>query len=430
MGIQRRAFLKSLAGSAALATMGMGFTAPTHAKARPDITELQLSRDDDSYWQLLRRFFPLAAEKIYFNNGGLGPSPYPVIDTLNAKTLALEIEGEHGHEMVEAVNQKAAQFLNASPHEIAITQNTTESMNIIARGLPLKAGDEVLLSTHEHVGGAMPWLGLAKDSAIKINLFEPGLTAADNLNLIEQHLTPKTRVVSISHATCTTGLFFPVKEIARLCHARNILLVLDGAHPVGMTPVDLHDLECDFYATSGHKWLLGPKGTGLLYIRQAMFEVWKPRFIGAYSDDGSYDLFNQRLGYRPDASITQFGTRNTPLALGLGAAIDFIDAIGPARIASRGKAMANYLRNLFDSELPQLEILTPAEPASSGPIITFRPRKSDFQLVQQQLYENYKIRLRGVNENNLKAIRCSLHVYNNFQEIDLLVQALKKILAA
>jgi selenocysteine lyase/cysteine desulfurase len=406
--------------------LGAASTAGAEA-AVPDLSYLAQPDSDEAYWKMVRLWFPLNSEKIYFNNGGLGPSPYYVLETVQRKTMELEIEGEHGHQLVHEVNEKAARLLHADVSEIALTRNTTEGMNIIARGLPLKKGDEILTSTHEHVGGVIPWLGLVNDVGVKINLFEPALTAAENLTLIESNLTKKTRVVSLSHITCTTGQQFPVKEIAKLLHARNIIFVLDGAHPPGMIPVDLHEIGCDFYATSGHKWLMGPKETGLLYISQNMFDVWRPTYVGAYSEDGTFSLKNRAFHHRREASATEYGTRNTALALGFGAAFDFINLIGQEKIAKYGQALADHLRKSLHENFSNIEILTPEEAASNASIISFRFPATDSNLLQDKIQKAGNIRLRGVSENDLNAIRVSLHVYNNFKEIDVLVDTMKNV---
>ncbi|MFC1726847.1 aminotransferase class V-fold PLP-dependent enzyme, partial [candidate division KSB1 bacterium] len=223
--------------------------------------EIHLLRDgnaeDEKYWKMVRMQFPLTFDRYYFNTSGLGPSPRIVIDTVTEWTYKLETICETGHGDVHKVNEKAAKLLNADPEEIAVTRNTTEGMNIVVRSLPLQKGDEVILTSHEHPGGSIPWLALMKEIGIKIKLIEPDLTGESNLEIIEKNITKKTRVVSIDHIPCTTGMIFPAKEIVQLCRSKNIFTCFDGAHPPGMMPVDLKDIDPDFYATSGHKWLFG-----------------------------------------------------------------------------------------------------------------------------------------------------------------------------
>lgn len=428
--MNRRKFITRMTEGAAGAALGLEFATEANSVNHSNIIlDIKQARNEKEFWQLVRSCFPLSKEKTYFNNGGLGPSPYSVIETMHHETIKLETEGEHGHQLIHQVNEKAARLLNVETAEVAITRNTTEGMNIIARGLSLRKGDEVLLSTHEHVGGTIPWLALAQDIGIKINLFEPGKNQAENLNIIEQHITPKTRVLSISHITCTTGLIFPAKEIGQLCRDRDIIYVLDGAHPPGMIPLNLPETGCDFYAASGHKWLLGPKGTGLLYINKNIYDRWHPTYVGAYSDAGTYNIDKLSYQYKTEANATEYGTRNAAVALGLGAAIDFITTIGQERIAVRGKAMATYFRNRLKEEMPDIEILTPDDEDSYASIITFKSKKMPYSELQHKISEQKNIRLRGVGEHQLNAIRCSCHVYNNFADLDLLVETMKNILS-
>jgi len=382
---------------------------------------------DEKFWQFVKQQFPLDENLIYMNNGGLGPSPYQVIETINSKMLELESISETGHGLVESVHKKAAKFFNCGTDEIAFTRNSTESMNIIARGIPLKKGDEVLMTTHEHPGGAIPWLAVQKDKGIQVKLFEPGITKDENLKIIESNITRKTKVLMISHIPCTTGLIFPAKEIAELCHQKDIYVVYDGAQVMGMIPVDFSDMVCDFYTSSGHKWLCAPKGTGLLYIRREMLDVWQPTHVGAYSNK-IYELEELKLEYLKEAKIVEYGTRNTPIELGIGAALDFFDAIGIDRVAARGRALAKYLKEQL-LEMDKIELLTPMDPELSGSIVTFKivdERKSYSDYIHQ-IKKDYNIRLRPIGEHGLNAIRTSLHIYNTYDQVDRLVEAIKNV---
>ena len=432
MNISRRGFLGTLAGGAAMTALNWEMAeAASKLSTNPEqeLKKLRQTSNDENYWEMVRRWFPLKRDKIYMNNGALGPSSYYVINKLHEQTLYWETEGEHGHQELHQVHEKMADFFGADVDEIGITLNTTEGMNIIARGLPLKKGDEVLMSTHEHPGGWQPWGGMVNDVGIKVNLFEPGYTAAETLNRIESALTARTRVLMVSHISCTLGQVFPTKELAALCRDKDIFFVLDGAHPPGMIPVNFHDLECDFYASSGHKWLLGPKGTGILYVSKKMLDVWRPTYVGAYSGtEGDSLEKGAYFRHAKKASATECGTRNVPLAMALGAAMDFQNTIGREKIAKRGRALATYLRNKLKTEMPDMEILTPEEERSYASILTFKSPKMGFHELQNALSENANIRLRGIHEHQLNAIRCSLHIYNNFDQIDFLVNEMKKIL--
>ena len=432
----RRSFLKKLAGGIAATTAlpwltGEASGREAAASFSDEVEKMKGSGAayDERFWRFVQKQFPLADDLIYMNNGGLGPSPFPVIDAIYSAMLDLEKISETGHHLVEDVNKKAAKFFNCEIDEIAFTRNATEGMNIIARGLALKKGDEVLMTTHEHPGGGMPWLALANDIGIRVRLFEPGVTRAENLKNIQANISARTKVLAISQITCTNGLKFPAEEIAEICRARKIFYVLDGAQVLGMIPVDFQKLGCDFYTSSGHKWLLGPKGTGLLYVRNEMKDFWRPTQIGAYSER-EYILENLKLDIGRTARSVEYGTRNTPMILGIGAALDFLDAIGMERVAERGFALASYLKEKLRS-INNVQVITPMEPDSSSSIVSFRilDKEKNHGELTGQFKQEYNIRLRPVGEYGLNAIRASLHIYNNFEQVDRLIAAVKAIAA-
>ena len=430
----RRSFLKKLFGGIVATTALPWVTSKAKgAELSRNLSEViskyngSADTDDEKFWNFIKQQFPLQEDLIYMNNGGLGPSPYQVIETIKSQMLKWESISETGHGLVASVHEKAAKFFNCGTDEIAFTRNATEGMNIIARGIPLKKGDEVLMTTHEHPGGAIPWLAVQKDKGIRVKLFEPDLTGKENLKIIESNITNKTKVLMISHIPCTTGLIFPAKEIAELCHQKGIYFVLDGAQVLGMIPADFSELGCDFYTSSGHKWLCGPKGTGILYIQREMLDVWQPSHVGAYSDK-VYKLEELKLEYRKEAKITEYATRNTPFIMGIGASLDFFGAIGMDKVAARGRALAIYLKEKL-SQIDRVKLLTPMDPELSGSIVTFKilDDKKSYTEYIAQIKKEYKIRLRPIGEHGLNAIRASLHVYNNFEQVDRLIEAVKKV---
>jgi selenocysteine lyase/cysteine desulfurase len=429
MEVSRRHFFKRGLQGAALAwiTPWNRLLAETVGwAARPSLATLAATnKNDERFWRLVRESFPLTHDRIYFNNGGLGPSPFVVLDAVHETTLELEEISETGHHRFDEARQRVAAFVGADPTEIAFTRNATEGMNIIARGLPLKPGDEILMTTHEHPGGAMPWLGRAKDDGLRVRLFEPGKDAAENLERIERELTPRTRVLAISHITMTLGQVMPIKQICALARSKGVFTAIDGAQVLGMVPVDLHDLGCDFYTSSGHKWLLGPKGTGVVYISKRMAKIFRPTFVGAYSNT-VYDLDRLVLEYRQDAVSTEYGTRNVALPVGLATAVEFLETITMERVAAHGRKLAGRLKAGV-AELPRVELLTPTDDADSASIVTFRVKNSEHTEIVGRLGKEFRMRVRPVGEHGLNAIRISLHVYNNEEEVDQLLAALKEI---
>jgi L-cysteine/cystine lyase len=277
----------------------------------------------------------------------------------------------------------------------------------------------VVITRQEHVGNALPWLHRAQLHGLVLRPFEPASTSAENLDRIRQLIGPKTRVLALPHITCTTGLVLPIREICELARERGIYTAIDGAHGAGTLDLDLHELGCDTYATCCHKWLLGPNGTGLLYIRREMLEEIQAYHVGAYSDTGwSLSDAEPRLdALVPTAHRYDYGTQSAPLYQGAAAAAIFHQEIGRARIESRIRYLNDYLYSGLSAMRDRLELLTPAEASSRLCMVTFRPKRIPYRDFNQ-LAARAGFRLRVVPESQLDAIRVSTHIYNSPAELD------------
>ncbi len=418
--MERRSFLQQLVGG----SLGLWVPFSPFRSGREWMRRLSRA-EEAALWRLIRRSFPLTKDRIYFNTGGLGPSPYPVLEAVEDKRRELEQLSETGHALHDRVRARIAGFIGAEKEEIAFTRNATEGMNFIARGIPLKQGDEVLMTTHEHPGGAMPWLAVARDKGVVIRLFEPQNDPNRMIDAVRTNITSRTRVLMISHVTCTLGTVFPVQDICRLAREQGVITVLDGAQAVGQIPVHVGEIGCDYYTTSGHKWLLGPKETGILYISRQARSHFQPSFVGAYSDSG-YDLDKLLLQYRNDAVVNEYGTRDAAKVWGLAAAVDFIEAIGMERVVQRLYDLADRFKARLQ-EIPRVEILTPFSHASSAGIVTFRVAAMEYREVAKILGAKYRMRVRVVGEHNINAVRVSLHIFNSEKEVDRLAEAIREI---
>jgi selenocysteine lyase/cysteine desulfurase len=266
----RRSFIKQVTGGA-IGTWAL-ISVPDVSNARYIISsDEKILSNDEQFWKMVRDQFPLTHDRIYFNNGTMGPSPFVVREAVKGFIDNIDVSGEYGG--WETARPKLAKFVNVDESEISLTHNVTEGINVVAWGLPLKMGDEVILTNHEHAGNALPWLNRAKYDGIIIKTLKPAQTASENLNRINDLITKKTRVIGIPHISCTIGQVFPAKEISKLGHDKGLWVFFDGAHGPGMTMLDLKDVGCDFYATCCHKWMCGPKGTGFLFVRKEMLDM-------------------------------------------------------------------------------------------------------------------------------------------------------------
>jgi selenocysteine lyase/cysteine desulfurase len=281
----------------------------------------------------------------------------------------------------------------------------------------------MITTTHEHVGNTVPWLGLLKREGIVVKMFEPStVSAQENVDRIEKLVTKKTRLISVPHATTTTGQVLPIKALSALAKARGIWLFVDGAQTAGMFPFSLHELGCDAYATSGHKWMLGPKETGLLYVRKDMLDVVQPKIVGAYSSN-EFDLAKEKLEFVPTAQRYEYGTVSIPLRFGLGAAINFLQKIGMQNVWKRDQALSTRLFNGLKS-IPYVSVLSPESSTERSALVTFKHEKIPFGNLQRHL-DTYKLRTRGVGEGGVNALRISTHLYNTPDEVDRALEAVK-----
>src|SRR6185436_651514 len=236
-------------------------------------------------------------------------------------------------------------FLGAEPTEIAFVRNATEGNAIIAAGLKLTAGDEVIFESHAHPGGSFPWLNQEKLRGVVVKLFEPDpRDPAGNVARIAALMSTRTRVVQVSHVTAPTGILMPVADIARLCRERGVWFHIDGAQTAGMFPVSMRELGGDSYATSGHKWWGGPLETGVLFVRRERIAEVAPALVGAYSGELESPTLPTKWSLVSTAVRFEYGTRNSAAAVGLAEAAQFQEKIGRERIAARGRALAAQVR--------------------------------------------------------------------------------------
>lgn len=417
MDINRRFFLKQTVLGGALFASGIKLAASGTTYGREP--------DDTDFWTQLRDQFYLHKDRIYFNTGTMGPSPKMVVHALNELTIEFETAGEIKHELAIETNEKLAAFLNCELSEIAITRNATESINSIARSLPLAKGDEVIMTKDEHVGGSQIWVALMKEKGITVKLIDLDYSGENNFELFKKSISDRTKVVIFSHVTCTTGMVLPAKEIAAYCRSKNIYTCIDGAQAVGMIEVNLKEINPDFYAGSGHKWLLGPKGTGILYINKTLLPKLNPVYAGANCAD-KYDLLTQEIEFAQTARREEYGTRNTALTLALGKSIDFINQTGFQKIVQRTRDLATLLKSeLVKNE--KVEILTPLNNNYAAAMVTFRIQGKEYHSLLNQIQHEFPFRLRGIYENKLNALRICCSVVNNEDEIKQLVSAVGKL---
>ncbi|MFP4283815.1 MAG: aminotransferase class V-fold PLP-dependent enzyme [Opitutales bacterium] len=424
--MNRKSFLRGLGAGALGLAGGAGLRGQSPTASPASGPRALPPAGDPRFWQAVKASFAIEPGLTYFNTGGLGPASLPVRREVDRVQEHLQDTVSSGHGLLNQARPVAAAFVGAEVDEIAFTRNATESNGIIAGGLSLKPGDEVIFESHAHPGGSFSWLLQARLRGICVKVFEPDPhDPAGNLAAIEALATPRTRVVQVSHVTAPTGIHLPVREIAALCRRRGWWFHVDGAQTLGMFPFSLHDLGVDSYASSGHKWLCGPHETGLLYIRRDRLEDVAPIVAGAYTAD--LERLPGELELTEGAARHEYGTRNAALVAGFEKAIAFQQTIGPERIADRGLALADRFLAGLDA-LPEVEVLSPREPSLRSPMVALRSPRIGYRELFGELLGRHRLRCRPVSEQGLDALRVSFHFFNTAEEVDTLLGALEEIL--
>jgi isopenicillin-N epimerase len=303
-----------------------------------------------------------------------------------------------------------AAFLHISRDDLAILRNATEANNVVCNGLDMKPGEEAILTDQEHPGLRGCWEQKAARfgiNIINVALPAPPASPEEIVGLLEKAITPRTRVMAIAHITTATGLILPVKQICAMAHAKGVLVHVDGAHAVGQIPLNLTDLGCDFYSSSPHKWLMSPKGTGLLYVRG---ELQKRLWVNVCSGDWkNYDL----KAYR----FENLGTSNLSVMVGLKAALDFFHTIGPDRIYARIHQQAIKVRDIITSH-PPLALTAASRDDFYAGLVSFANPKGDTAKIAGECAKR-AIRIGGGSPR----IRIATHIFTQQPEINAFADA-------
>ncbi len=413
MRVSRREALRSLTWTAAL------FGLPADAAAsrtRPLPDGSLYRRDPERYWERIRKEqFVLPGWRAFLNNGSLGVAPKPVLEAVTAyldRAAALRVEEypRWGYETLDEYRTELAEFTGCKKDELALTHNATEAMSIIAGGMPLRTGDEVVITDQEHPSGRCPWLLRQARDGIRVREVKlpiPPDNPGRLVDVLVSAIGPRTRVLSFSGITTTTGLVMPIREICEAARAKGVITVVDGAHMNGQVPFRIAELGCDYFAGSPHKWLFAPAGCGLLYIREERLEEHYPLVVTGDWDDKKLKA----------ARFMRVGTNNRAIFEGLMAGMRFARRIGPDRIYARIHALARRTLERARS-LPYAEMLTPDDDRLFGAMVTFRLKGDDVR----RLWELCRKRRIWTTEKN--PLRISTHIHTRPADLDLFFETL------
>ena len=362
----------------------------------------------------------LAEGLTYLNTGTLGPCRRATINETLKRWEALEsmpvsFYGRFGSEsLAERTRTVAANFLGCDLGEVVVTTSTTSGMNAVAQGLRLKPGDRILTTNHEHGGGLLGWKYFEKyDGAVidTVSLAPDEHDTETILARIRSGIRKETKLISVSHVFSSTGLRMPIAEISAIARSKGVLCIVDGAQAAGAIRVNVRELGCHAYATSGHKWLMGPKGTGLLYIAKEAQNIIRPMQF-----EESYNTYSDGNG-----------VVNLPAILGLAVAIEHLESIGIAKVEEHNLALRKRLYDRL-ANFKRLKLVSPVAGDRAAPMVAgILPENIKKAAFVQMLLNKHQLSIRPThNEFGFNGIRFSLHIFNTVEDVDHAVAILQK----
>ena len=421
----RRDFMVGLSGGLA-AAMFRGDAIARAAGADKDaaqITSDEMAREED-YWQQIQRAFDIDRTKINFNNGGVSPCPTHVLDQMiRDLRFSNELPVDHMwgvlEPRVEAVRRGLARDFGCDAEEIAITRNASEGLETLIFGIDLKRGDEVIVTDQNYGRMLTSWDQRVRREGIVLKSFSfpvPLPSTATFIELIRKAITPRTRVIEIPHIVNVTGQILPVREVMELARPLGIEVIVDGAHAYAHFPFTRDELQCDYYATSLHKWLMAPIGTGMLYVRKnKISSIWP--LMGASAGQTDNIRKYEEIGTHPAANHNAIGV-----------SLAFHRAIGVERKAAR----LRYLRNRWIKPLlassPKVKCWTPIDNDSASCGITLVHIEGvDPSNLATHLLETHAIVVTPISHKDYQGLWVTPSIYAALDEIDLFGEAMIRV---
>jgi len=423
----RRTFLRhaaTLAGAFSTGSLfnqahAADFNAASRAVAHLGPAEVAQNED---FWAVIQRAYSVNPDIINLNNGGVSPSPV-VVQQAVERYNQLANEGpsyfmwgilDQGR---EPLREKLAHLAGANANEIAIDRNSTEALNTIIFGLPLKTGDEVIGTKQDYPHMIEAYKQRAERDGIVYKQISFDFPTEDDDAIVkayEQAITPRTRLIHVTHMVNWVGQTMPVAKIADMAHAHNIEVLADGAHSFGLLDFKIPNLHCDYFGASLHKFLSAPIGTGMMWVRADKIEKVWPLVCAANPHSSDIRKFED------------LGTRSFPLEQGIGEAINFHEGIGSKRKEQRIGYLKNYWASRVQS-IPRVKLHTSLNLNYSCAICGVSIDGMTPSQVASALFDKYKIHTVGIVWENISCVRVTPHVYTPLDDLDKLVGAIGEI---
>jgi len=425
----RRSFLKmtALAGAFSTNSLFRQVHAEEMGAASSAVSHLDASAvaQNEDFWSVIQRGYSVSTQIINLNNGGVSPAPV-VVQQAVERYNQMTNEGpsyfmwqilDQGR---EPLRQKLAHLAGTSPEEIAINRNATEALNTIIYGLPLQPGDEVIGTKQDYPNMMNAYRQRAARDGIvyKQISFDFPIENADTIvKAYEQAITPRTKLVHVTHMVNWVGQLMPVQQIADMAHAKGIEVIVDGAHSFGLMDFKIPDLHCDYFGTSLHKFLSAPIGSGMMWVKKDKIEKLWP--LTCYGDPHSPDI----------RKFEALGTRSFPIEQGIGEAINFHEAIGSRRKQERVFYLKNYWA-MQVKDFPGVKLHTSLDPRFSCAICGVSIDGVPPRDLMNTLFDRYKIHTVSIDYEKIHCIRVTPHVYTTLADLNKFVGAIGEIAAS
>lgn len=418
MAFDRRTFLASAGKGLGLAALSSATVASLFenikaaGKAVDHLSPIDAAMDED-YWTTIQQAFSVTRGIINLNNGGVSPSPRIVTEAFVRYTWQQEDATAYTMWRIlepqsETIRTGLAEMFGCDAEEIAITRNASESLEILLMGMDLKSGDEILANTQDYPRMLTTLRQRELREGIKLNLVKVPIAPSDVNDIAaayERAVTPKTRLILISHQINLTGQITPVKRVCEMARARGIETIVDGAHSFAQIDFKRDDLGCDYFGTSLHKWTYAPKGTGMLYVKKDKIpKIWA---LMASEDKNKNDI----------RKFEEIGTHSAAMRLAIGEAVLFHNAIGGKRKEKRLRYLSRYWMNNLKA-IPKVGFNTSFDPAQSCAIANFKIDGVDPVKLGGYLMNRHHIFTTPIVHPEFTGIRITPNVYTTLWELD------------
>ena len=383
---------------------------------------LNAAAEGEAWWTLVRNHFAFSEQRVPMNAANLCPSPRAVADRSAELTRDMDFDCSfHNREkfsrLLEESRAAVAAHIGATPDEVALVRNTSEANNAINNGLPLKPGDEVVIWDQNHPTNNVAWdVRAARYGIVVKRVATPAApTGMDELvSVFERALTPRTRVLAVTHVSNTSGIRLPVKQLAEVAHRRGLHFHLDGAQTWGALHVNVNDIGCDSYSASAHKWFLGPREVGLLYVRKdRVAGIWPNTVAPGWGNDAEPDVAGARkfesLGQRDDAKLAAIRV-----------CAEFHNTLGAAKVEARVLELAGALKTKLKAL--DVQLATPMDPAMSGGVVILKTDSKKGQEAYQTLDKKS-----GIAGAATGGVRLCPHIYNTMAHIERAVEGIRSV---